>query len=267
MFPHTPAYDPESFDKENYLLEVQPGESVKVGNTTYTAPVSGMKLQGNPDGNPVIVINREGEAVKVGDKSYTAGSDGTKIVVNGPNNITLVDNGSETDNSALVVDSIGTMIIDGNTITCSGTENAGYTITKTTGGADSIDVADGTRVSVKIPSGGSSLFVPEQMQYNGKTTSSSGALIKAPSSGTINIALDKTTQDENENYVLKLLASGNTVLTPITDGEGNITGFDTSVYIPQPQPDPNPGNGNNGTSGDQNNSGGESKECSGIINL
>lgn len=194
--------DPESFDKENYLLEVQPGESVKVGNTTYTAPVSGMKLQGNPDGNPVIVINREGEAVKVGDKSYTAGSDGTKIVVNGPNNITLVDNGSETDNSALVVDSIGTMIIDGNTITCSGTENAGYTITKTTGGADSIDVADGTRVSVKIPSGGSSLFVPEQMQYNGKTTSSSGALIKAPSSGTINIALDKTTQDENENYVL-----------------------------------------------------------------
>lgn len=59
---------------------------------------------------------------------------------------------------------------------------------------------------------------------------------------------------------MKLLASGNTVLTPITDGEGNITGFDTSVYIPQPQPDPNPGNGNNGTSGDQNNSGGESKE-------
>lgn len=251
--------DTESFNKENYEYQVKPGEKVQVDDVIYTAPESGsgMILKGNPNGNPIIEIGQAGESVEVGNQTYTTGSNNTKFVVNETNNVTLIDNGEESSNSSLKVDGSKKMIIDGNVITSSGKDGAGYTIIKTTNGKDALNIADGTKISVDMSKNGTPLNIQGQISYNGQTMDGSGITIQPPTSGVVGIVLDKTTQDKEGNYVTKLTGSDSTVLTPITDEDGNIIGFSTSVRPAKPQ-QPDSGNGDNGNSDSGNSDSGNS---------
>ena len=251
--------DTESFNKENYEYQVKPGEKVQVDDVIYTAPESGsgMILKGNPNGNPIIEIGQAGESVEVGNQTYTTGSDNTKFVVNETNNVTLIDNGEESSNSSLKVDGSKKMIIDGNVITSSGKDGAGYTIIKTTNGEDALNIADGTKISVDMSKNGTPLNIQGQISYNGQTMDGSGITIQPPTSGVVGIVLDKTTQGKEGNYVTKLTGSDSTVLTPITDEDGNIIGFSTSVRPAKPQ-QPDSGNGDNGNSDNGNSDSGNS---------
>lgn len=239
--------DAESFNKDNYEYQVKPGEKVQVDDVIYTAPESGsgMILKGNPNGNPIIEIGQAGESVEVGNQTYTTGSDNTKFVVNETNNVTLIDNGEASSNSSLKVDGSKKMIIDGNVITSSGKDGAGYTIMKTTNGEDALNIADGTKISVDMSRNGTPLNIQGKMSYNGQTMGGSGIAIQPPVSGVVGIVLDKTTRDKEGNYVTKLTGYDSTVLTPITDENGNIVGFNTGVRPPKPQ-QPDSGNGDNG---------------------
>ena len=229
-----PAIDPKSFNKANYEYELAGGESVTVGDVTYTAPEGGMKLLGNENGNPIIQVNQAGAEVQVGDRTYVTGSDDTKFIVNSDNNVTLVDNGKEAANSSLRVDGSKTMTIDGNTISSTGTaDGAGYTITKTAG-ADELDIADGTKVSVSLDAGSPGMKVNGQVSVGGQNTTGESITIKPTASGT-GIVLDRTSKDAEENYITKLSSSGSTILTPVKDAEGNMVGFTTSLPAPKPQ--------------------------------
>lgn len=229
-----PSIDPSSFNKENYSYDLAEGESVKVGDTVYKAPEGGMTLIGNECGTPIIeVINPNGE-VQVGNETYKTGNAGTKFVVNGPNNITLVDNGNANSNSSLIVEGSVTMTIDGNTVQSFGSEGAGYELMKTAAG-DVLDIKDGTKLSVTMGAGSNGLVVKEPLTVNNQTTTQSTTKITPSGSGT-SIVLDKTTRDEEENYITKLSASGYTVLTPVMDEEGNLVGFGTSLNLPKPTP-------------------------------
>ena len=257
----TPVIDPESFNKENYEYELYPGKSVKVGDVIYTAPEGDdgcMILLGNPDGNPVIQVKNKGQEIKVGDQTYTAGSDNTKFVVNSDNNVTLVDNGNAKANSSLKVDGSKTMIIDGNKITSSGEENPGYTITKTEKG-DSLDIEDGTKVSVTMGTEGSDVVISGKVNFNGESTTGDHTTIR-PSSGGTGIVIDKTAKDEGGEYITNISSSGSTILTPVKDADGNIIGFTTKLPAPKPNPDPGTGSDKEDDDGSFDNDNAESGE-------
>lgn len=229
-----PSIDPSSFNKENYSYDLEEGESVKVGDTVYTAPEGGMTLIGNESGNPIIEVTNSNAEIQVGDETYKTGNAGTKFVVNAPNDITLVDNGNATANSSLIVEGAKTMTIDGNTVQSSGSEDAGYEMMKAADG-DVIDIKNGTKLSVAMGTGSNGLVVNEPLTMNNQTTTQSTTKITPSGKGT-SIVLDKTTQDEEENYITKLSASGYTVLTPVLDEEGNLVGFGASLNLPKPTP-------------------------------
>lgn len=229
-----PSIDPSSFNKENYSYDLEEGESVKVGDTVYTAPEGGMTLIGNENGNPIIEVTNPNAEVQVGDETYKTGNAGTKFVVNGPNDITLVDNGNASANSSLIVEGAKTMNIDGNTVQSSGSEGAGYEMMKAADG-DVLDIKNGTKLSVTMGTGSNGLVVNEPLTMNNQTTTQSTTKITPSGKGT-SIVLDKTTQDEEENYITKLSASGYTVLTPVLDEEGNLVGFVASLSLPKPTP-------------------------------
>ena len=257
----TPVIDPESFNKKNYEYKLDPGKSVKVGDVIYTAPEGdddGMILLGNPDGNPVIQVKKKGQEIKVGDQTYTAGSDNTKFVVNSDNNVTLVDNENAKANSSLKVDGSKTMIIDGNKITSSGEENPGYTITKTEKG-DSLDIEDGTKVSVTMGTEGSDVVISGKVNFNGESTTGDHTTIR-PSSGGTGIVIDKTAKDEGGEYITNISSSGSTILTPVKDADGNIIGFTTKLPAPKPNPDPGTGSDKEDDDGSFDNDNAESEE-------
>ena len=257
----TPVIDPESFNKKNYEYKLDPGKSVKVGDVIYTAPEGdddGMILLGNPDGNPVIQVKNKGQEIKVGDQTYTAGSDNTKFVVNSDNNVTLVDNGNAKANSSLKVDGSKTMIIDGNKITSSGEENPGYTITKTEK-SDSLDIEDGTKVSVTMGTEGSDVVISGKVNFNGESTTGDHTTIR-PSSGGTGIVIDKTATDEEGKYITNISSSGSTILTPVKDADGNIIGFTTKLPVPKPNPDPGTGSDKGDDDGYFDNDNAESEE-------
>ncbi|MDD6155921.1 MAG: hypothetical protein PUB52_02790 [Lachnospiraceae bacterium] len=229
-----PSIDPSSFNKENYSYDLGAGESVKVGDTVYTAPEGGMTLIGNENGNPIIGVTNPNAEVQIGSETYKTGNAETKFVVNAPNDITLVDNGNASANSSLIVEGAKTMTIDGNTVQSSGSEDAGYEMMKAADG-DVLDIKEGTKLSVAMGTGSNGLVVNEPLTMNNQTTTQSTTKITPSGKGT-SIVLDKTTQDEEENYITKLSASGYTVLTPVLDEEGNLVGFGASLNLPKPTP-------------------------------
>ena len=206
-------------------VEVTGGDSVTIDGTEYKAPESGMTLSGNENSNPTITMNQAGESVQVGNEEYTAGDDNTQIIVNGPNNVTLVDNGQpDGSNSSLVVKNPSTMTIDGNKITTTGTSGGGYVIEKTESG-NRMDIAEDTKVSVTMGANGSDIVINESASVGGQTTGETTTLTSSSSGTTLEI--DKTTQNEEEEYVVNITPAPGTVMKPIVDENGNVIGFET----------------------------------------
>ena len=174
--------DPSKFNKENYEVEVGEGQTITVGNTTYTSEDGTIKLTGNPDGNPVINVAGSGETVKIGEKTYTTANDGTSFSVADNGNITL-----ENDNSSLAFNDAGTYVVDGVKYTSGGGD---MTIGKQSG-KTVLDTKDGTDVTVVVPKGESVVVKSNgasDVTIDGGTT---GKEIKV-----------KTSVDENGNKVL-----------------------------------------------------------------
>ena len=206
-------------------VEVTGGDSVMISGTEYKAPESGMTLSGNENSNPTITMNQAGESVQVGNEEYTAGDNNTQIIVNGPNNVTLVDNGQpDGSNSSLVVKNPSTMTIDGNKITTTGTSGGGYVIEKTESG-NRMDIAEDTKVSVTMGANGSDIVINESASVGGQTTGETTTLTSSSSGTTLEI--DKTTQNEEEEYVVNITPAPGTVMKPIVDENGNVIGFET----------------------------------------
>ena len=222
-------------------VEVTGGDSVTIGKTEYTAPESGMTLSGNKNSNPTITIDKAGETVKVGNEEYTAGKDNTQIIVNSPNNVTMVDNGqADGANSSLIVKNPSTMTIDGNKITATGTSDGGYVIEKTEEG-NSMDIAEDTKVSVTMGANGSDIIINEPASVGGQATGETTTLTS--SSGGTTFEIDKTTQNEEEEYVVNITPASGTVMKPIVDENGNVIGFETTKK---------PTSSNSGSSGSSN---------------
>lgn len=226
----TKEIDPESFNRENYQYNVPAGESIKVGDMIYTAPSGGMTLIGNENGNPIILVHNGGDEVKVGDITYVTDSDNTKFIVNKNNDISLIDNGNPNANSSIKVTDSRTLVVDGNRITNSGAEGQGYSIQKTANG-DLLEVEDGTKLTINLSAKGAQLVLNEKVTYNGKETAEENVTIKAKADNT-GIILDKTGQNEEEEYITKISAIGNTILSLVKDGDGNIVGFVTGLPAP-----------------------------------
>ena len=190
-----------------------------------------MILLGNGKGNPTVEIPEEGQAVTVDGTKYTAGSDNTQMIINGKNNVTLVDNGqADGSNSSIEVDSPATITIDGNTIQATGNDG-GFTVSKTENG-NSIDIKDGTKVNVTMGSQGSNLTINEKVSYNGQETNNSTTI--TPSKGGTTVVIDKTQQNEYEEYIPFISSGGSTIMTPVKDENGNIIGFTTTLPAPKP---------------------------------
>ena len=201
--------DKNNFNKPNYSYDVPANEKITIDGVEYKAPAGGMTIIGNPNGNPIIEVNKAGQSVTIGGKEYTAGSDGTQFIVNSEGNVSLVGSGS-----SIIVNAPDTMYVDGNKVVASGTGNA--TITKKADGSNTLTADRGVQTNVTLGN-------KAPLNLAGTTATVNGSTYSAPEDGitlTSNGVGKKPTVTINE---------ANTAVQ--IDGVGYTAGNDKTQFI------------------------------------
>ncbi len=142
--------NPELFDNPALVHTVRDGESVNVGGIVYAVSGGSIKLQGNPDGNPVVTFTKAGDIVTINDKQYIAGSADTKLVINDDGSVNLL-NSYKAPNSSVKVVGNDDIVIDGVKYSASSDED-GFTVVYNSDG-DRVTVDEGSKVSIDVPAG------------------------------------------------------------------------------------------------------------------